>query len=203
MFSFRGLNLETRTLSFGIFLMKTILPPTHKESLAASSSSCVIYEFKCKCGSRYVGRTNQRLGDKIKQHVPSVIRNKTEPSCQEPERLCYSSQFISCDSAVGKHLLSNKSCAENCSEDNFRIFHKCRSTFQLKVMETIYLKLNDPDLCQQKEFVFLLSLFWPSHVPFGQCHQFSLDYISRCYVSLVSRCITLDKWSAEMHCAFF
>ena len=119
----------------------------------------LVYKFKCECGSCYVGRTNQRLGNRIKQHVPSVIRNKTRPSRQQPERLCRSSQFISCDSAVGKHLLSNKSCAETYSDDNFRILYKCRSAFQLKVMEAIYIKLNDPDLCQQKEFVFQQSLF--------------------------------------------
>ena len=48
----------------GIFSTKTILPLTHKESLPASLSSCVVDEFKCECGSRYVGRTNQRLGDR-------------------------------------------------------------------------------------------------------------------------------------------
>ena len=40
----------------GIFSTKTILPHTHKESLPASSSNCVVYKFKCKCGSHYVGR---------------------------------------------------------------------------------------------------------------------------------------------------
>ena len=53
-----------------------------------------------------VGRTTHRLGDRIKQHVPSVIRNKNQLSRQQPERQCRSSQLISCDSAVGKHLLS-------------------------------------------------------------------------------------------------
>ena len=162
-----------------------------------------IYKFKCECGSQYVGRTNQRLGDRIKQHVPSVIRNKTQPSRQQPERLCRSSQLISCDSAVGKHLLSNKSCAETYSDDNFRILYKCRSAFQLKVMEAIYIKLNDPDLCRQKEFVFQLALFWPSRIPLGRRHQFSWDYKSRGFVSLVSRRIPLDKWSAEMYRVLF
>ena len=125
----------------GIFSTKTILPPTNKGSLLASSSSCVVYEFKCECGSRFVGRTNQRLDDRIKQHVPSVIRNKTQPSRQQPERQCRSSQLISCDSAVGKHPLSNKSCAETYSDDNFRILYKCRSAFQLKVIEPFALNL--------------------------------------------------------------
>lgn len=43
-----------------IFSTRTILPPTPKESISAFSSSCVVYEFNCECGSRYVGRTSQR-----------------------------------------------------------------------------------------------------------------------------------------------
>ena len=123
---------------------------------------------------------------------------KTRPSCQQPERQCRSSQFISCDSAVGKHLLSNKSYAETYSDGNFIILYKCRSTFKLKVMEAICIKLNDPDLCRQKEFVFQLVLFWPSCIPLDRCHQFR-DYISRWFFSWVSRRIALNKWSAEMH----
>ena len=33
-------------------------------------------EFTWKCDSGYVGRTTQRLRDRIKQHVPSNIRKK-------------------------------------------------------------------------------------------------------------------------------
>ena len=186
----------------GIVSTKTILPPTHKESLPASSSSCVVYEFKCEYGSRCVGRTDQRLSDRIKQHVPSVIRNKTQPSRQQPERQCRSSQLISRESAVVKHLLSNRSCAETYSDDNFKILYKCRSAFQLKVMEVNCIKFNDPDVCRQKEFVLQLVLFWPSRIPLGRCHLFFWDYISRWFVSLVSRRTGLDKWSSKMHRAF-
>ena len=90
-----------------IFSIKTILPPTPKDSLPAFSSSCVVYDFKCECGSRYVGRTTQRLSDRIKQHVPSVIRKKTVPLRNQPKRQCTSAQTINCDLAIGRHLLSN------------------------------------------------------------------------------------------------
>ena len=62
------------------------------------------------------------------------------------------------NSSVGRHLLSNQSCAETYPDDNFRILCKCRSAIQQKVMEAIYIKLTDPDLYQQKEFVLQLSL---------------------------------------------
>ena len=106
-----------------------------------------------------MGRTNQKQGDRIKQHVPSVIRNKTQPSRQQPERQCRSSHFIGCDSAVGKYLLFDKSCAESYSDGNFKIIYKCYSAFQLKVMEALSIKLNDPDLIRHKEFVFQPALY--------------------------------------------
>ena len=90
-----------------IFSIRTILPPTPKDSLLAFSSSCVVYGFKCECGSRYAGRTTQSLSERIKQHVPSAIRNKTVSLKQQPKRQCTSAQTINCDSAIGRHLLSN------------------------------------------------------------------------------------------------
>lgn len=143
-----------------IFSTRTILAPTPKDSLPAFSTSSVIYEFKCECDSRYVGRTSQRLGDRVKQHIPSTIRNQTLPMRKQPGRKCRQNQEIECDSAIGKHLLMNKSCADAYSDAKFRILQKCRSTFSLKTMEAIFIKLNDPVLCRQKQFVFQLALFW-------------------------------------------
>ena len=154
--------------------------------------------LQCECRSRYVGRTNQKLGDRIKQHVTSVIRNKTQPSREQPDRQCRSSHFIGCDSAVGKHLLFNKSCAETYSDGNFRILYKCLSAIQLKVMEALSIKLNDPDLIRHKEFVFLPVLYWLSCISPGWCHQFLWLYTPVICFFWVSRRIALDQWSAEM-----
>ena len=41
--------------------------------LPALQKSNVIYQFSCHCDSWYVGRTSQRLQDRIKQHVPKSI----------------------------------------------------------------------------------------------------------------------------------
>ena len=142
-----------------IFSKRTILPPTPKESLPAQISSNVVYEFKCECDARYEGRTSQRLSDRIKQHVPASIRNKTVPSRQQPKRGCKSENPVLCDSAIGKHLLSNTRCANSYSDHNFKIIKKCRSLFQLRVMESVVIKLTNPVLCRQKDYVFNLSLF--------------------------------------------
>ena len=51
------------------------LPSTNKDVLPALQNSNVIYQFSCHCDSRYVGRTSQKLQDRIKQHVPKSIRS--------------------------------------------------------------------------------------------------------------------------------
>ena len=53
-----------------VFTSKRMLPVACKDVLSAIQKSFVIYEYKCHCDSRYVGRTSQRLQDRIKQHVP-------------------------------------------------------------------------------------------------------------------------------------
>ena len=43
--------------------------------------------------------------------------------------------------------------------DKFRIIGQARSSFHLGVLESVYIKTQDPMLCRQKEFVFSLGLF--------------------------------------------
>ena len=54
-----------------------MLPAAKKDVLPANQRSMVIYEYACHCDSRYAGRTTQRLQERIKQHVPKAIRQKT------------------------------------------------------------------------------------------------------------------------------
>ena len=108
-----------------------------------------------------VGRTTQRLGDRIKQHVPSNITNKTAPQREQPPRSCRSRNTVkTSDSAIGQHLLDNPDCAKLYNDDMFRIIGRARSSFHLAVLESIYIKTKKPPLCRQKEFVFSLGLHW-------------------------------------------
>ena len=126
-----------------------------------TKKSSVIYEFTCKCESGYVGRTTQRLGDRIKQHVPSNIRNKNAPQREQPPRSCRSrNTFKPSDSAIGQHLLDNQDSAKRCNGDMFRTIGRARSSFNLAVLESIYIQTKKPPLCRQKEFVFSLGLQW-------------------------------------------
>ena len=44
-----------------VFTSKRMLPVARKDVLPTIQKSFVIYEYKCHCNSRYVGRTSQRL----------------------------------------------------------------------------------------------------------------------------------------------
>ena len=52
-----------------------MLSTGRKDRLPAEQlSTCnVIYLYNCVCGHNYVGRTTQRLEERIKQHVPASL----------------------------------------------------------------------------------------------------------------------------------
>ena len=108
-----------------IFKTKELVPATKKDVLPAHQQSNVIYEYSCHCDSRYVGRTYQRLLDRINQHIPKSIRNANSILKRSlPSRACKSSTpnpTQTCDSAIGLHLLLNASCAKHYHQDRFRI----------------------------------------------------------------------------------
>ena len=58
-----------------VYSTRRALPSIQKDSVPTNQKSSVIYEFMCHCDSGYIGRITQRLGDRIKQHVPSNIRS--------------------------------------------------------------------------------------------------------------------------------
>ena len=128
--------------------------------LPASQQSNIVYEFSCHCDSRYVGRTSQRLQDRIKQHVPKSVR--TGQVSQDRKAFNRSCKLTNhepiCDSAIGQHLLTNQSCALHCSDDRFSILSKGRSAFHLSALEATYIKVSRPILCRQKEFVYTLKI---------------------------------------------
>ena len=66
---------------------------------------------------------------------------------------------INRESDIGKHLIANPECAKTYTDDNFRIIGQARSSCHLSVMESVYIKIENPVLCRQKEIVFSLGLF--------------------------------------------
>ena len=91
-----------------VYRTSRALPSINKNCVPTNQKSSVIYECECQCDSGYVGPTKQRLGNWIKQHVPSNIRNKTAPQREQPPRSCRSRNTVkTSDSAIGQHLLDN------------------------------------------------------------------------------------------------
>jgi len=71
-----------------VFMTRQLLPATKKDVLPSHHQSNVIYHFVCHCDSRYVGRTSQRLEERIKQHIPKSYpsSHSTHPSKPSPPR---------------------------------------------------------------------------------------------------------------------
>ena len=114
-----------------VYSTRVILPSAKKDSVLTTQKSCVVYEFSCRCEARYVGRTTQRLADRIKQHVPTSIRKNSNTAREQPPPLCKNNNSkINCESAIGQHLLTNPECAKTYTDDNFRIIGQDRSSFQ-------------------------------------------------------------------------
>ena len=102
----------------------------------------------------------QRLADKIKQHVPTSIRKKSNTVRKQPPRICKKNNAKSnCESALGQQIIANPECAKTYTDNNFWITGQARSSFHLSVLESLYIKTQNPVLFTQNEFVFALALF--------------------------------------------
>ena len=93
-----------------------------KDSVPTTQMSCVAYEFSCRCEAWYIGRTTQRLADRIEQHFPTSIRKKRNRVREQSPRMCKNNNpKMTCDSAIGEHLITNPECAKKCIYDIFPI----------------------------------------------------------------------------------
>ena len=143
-----------------VYSTRVMLPSAKKDSVPTPQKSCVVYEFSCQCEARYVGRTTQRPADRIKEHVPMSIRKKSSTVREQPPCICKNiSSKINCESAIGQHLIMNPECANTYTDDNFQISGQDRSSFHLSVLESVYIKTQNPVLCKQKDLIFSLGLF--------------------------------------------
>ena len=124
-----------------VYNTRVMQPSAKKDSVPTTQKRCVVYEFSCRCEARYVGRTTQRLVDRIKQHVPTRIRKKSSTVREQPPSMCRN--------------IGNPECAKTYTDDNFRIIWQARSSFHLSVLESVYIKTQNPVLCRQTELATL------------------------------------------------
>ena len=134
-----------------------------KDVLPTLSNSNVVYLYECRhCESRYVGRTLQRLEDRVKQHVPRHLLNPTDGTEKKrgpgrpPKERKSADEY---QSAIACHLAADALCRARYSDLDFRILARARSEQHLKVLEALYIQSLKPVLCRQKQFVTDLKLF--------------------------------------------
>ena len=117
---------------------------TPKEALPAVTKSYVIYQYTCSCAETYVGKTTQRLSERIKQHIPPNIATRKSNQA---------------DSAILAHIRNKPACVPTNAQERFRILARARSSYHLDILEAMYIRSLEPSLCAQKEFVKSLTLF--------------------------------------------
>ena len=78
-----------------------------------------------------MGKTTQRLENRIKQHLPA--RSTT--------------------SAIAEHLMKNSNCLDNFNKSMFSVIRKARTESVLHVLEALYIRDLNPELCKQMDLV--------------------------------------------------
>ena len=99
----------------------------------------VICYYTCACEAMYVGKTTQRLTERIKQNIPGRI------STNRVKRT---------DSAILAHLKSNHSCIPGDNEhaiDRFRVLGNGRSQCHLNVLECAIVDYPPPPHASQEQ----------------------------------------------------
>ena len=112
---------------------RQLLPVAKNDVLPAFHQSNIVYRFLCHCDSRYVGRTSQRLQQRINHHVPKTIlqkhisqdRSTLARSCKPIRSFKTETSF----SAIGQHFLQNPTCAHEYNDNKFSILARGRLHF--------------------------------------------------------------------------
>ena len=130
--------------------------------------------FVPMCEARHVGRTTPRITERIKQHVPTSIRKKSNTTREQPPRICTNNKSkIYCESAIVQHLIANLECTKACTDENFRIIGQARSSFYLNALESVYIKKSSFSHWDSSSKQWLIGPNWlllgpikrmPSHV---------------------------------------
>ena len=135
-----------------VFSTKKIFPTVRKDVEPTKQQTMVVYQYVCPCDCRYVGRTSQRLQDRIKQHIPKATRKQTQP-----DRDLFQSNPTS-TLAIGQHLFSNEKCASYYDDNQFSVLAKGRTLFHLSTLEATLIKMLKPELRLHAKITSLFEL---------------------------------------------
>ena len=127
-----------------------------KDKVSDSAASFCVYRFTCSCGACYIGRTTRRLSERIREHHPAWLG---------------SGVIKSINSSICAHLVDSNHTVQ--TTQAFRPIYLVRGNQSklirhriLTIAEAVGIRLFDPILCAQKQFIQALKLPWPtSHPP--------------------------------------
>ena len=139
-----------------IFTSAAILNPRGKDLISYKHKSCVVYTYKCCCANSYIGQTSRHLETRIKEHVPKCVKDHIK---NQPKKMSNATLNATKRSSISEHLVKNPKCGNNYSETKFKVLRSCTNIFDLIKIEAIYIHLDKPELCKQREFDYSLSLF--------------------------------------------
>ena len=112
----------------------------------------------CISEAWYIGCTTHTLAERIKQPVPMSIRKKAYDTQGQPPPICNKNKSkLIVSQRKDNTFLQIQNAPKHIQ---MTIFDHWASTivFHLRVLESVYIKTQNPVLCRQKEFVFLLGL---------------------------------------------
>ena len=133
-----------------VFTSKHMLPVVRKNALPTTQVNFVIHEYKCLCHSLYVGRTSQRLQDRIKQHVPTWLwQHLTRPRIFQPDKFCkQNSTKPDRDPVLVGHLSEDEQSALDYESKRFSISATARTFFYLKSIRGTICQGSAPGVLQ-------------------------------------------------------
>lgn len=130
-----------------IFETQAIGVRSLKDSVPLGRRSHIIYEFKCKCSSTYVGRTERCLSSRVSEHLPCWVFTQKKRG--------------HLSSAITRHVVSCSIFDRNAPPlSYFSILTQCSFSFKLRILEALFIIDRKPPLCVQKDFVYGTKLRW-------------------------------------------
>ena len=103
-----------------------------KDTLPSALKSMVVYCFTCaKCSLAYIGSTKKMFSLRVNEH--QGISSRTGRPLQQPHF-----------STVRDHCFNT--CDTLCNIDSFKILAKCNSETELRITESIFIRMKKPGL---------------------------------------------------------
>ena len=139
-----------------IFVSKPVLKIELKDPISHMEKSCVVYSFNCFCERSYIGQTSRHLRTRMKEHIPKCVREFIEGKTNIKSVALMNATR---KSSIAEHLVKYPNCGKIYDDVRFKIVQQCSSVYDLLKLEAIFIYLNKPELCKQKEFDYVVALF--------------------------------------------